>query len=78
MRPKRTEAVAGSRLTQSGAGEPGMVSIVSTVVPFFGLTNSILGILKGNPQKGTTRETVGMVGFRVRGFEFLRLRGSRV
>ena len=25
MRPKRTEAVAGSRLTQSGAGEPGMV-----------------------------------------------------
>ena len=25
--------------------------IVSIVVPFFGLTNSILRILKGNPQK---------------------------
>ena len=33
--------------------------IVSIVVPFFGLTNSILRILKGSPKKGTTMETIG-------------------
>ena len=33
--------------------------IVSIVVPFFALTDSILRILKGNPQNGTTMETIG-------------------
>ena len=33
--------------------------IVSIVAPFFGLANSILRILKGNPKKGTTMETFG-------------------
>ena len=37
----------------------GYLPVVSIVVPFFGLTYSILRILKGNPQKGTTMETVG-------------------
>ena len=32
--------------------------IVSIVVPFVGLTKSILRILKGNPQKGSAMETV--------------------
>ena len=36
-----------------------ILPIVSLVVPFFGLTKSILRILKGNPQKGTTMETIG-------------------
>ena len=40
--------------------------IVSIVVPFFGLTNFVLGILKGKPQKGTTMKTIGRVwGFEV-------------
>ena len=30
------------------------------VVPFFGLTKSILSFLKGYPQKGTTMETIGI------------------
>ena len=38
--------------------------MVSIVVPFFGLTfgltKSILRIRKGNPQKGTTMETIGI------------------
>ena len=29
----------------------------------FGLTNSILRILKGNPKKGTTIETIGSLWF---------------
>ena len=33
--------------------------IVSIVVPFFGLTKSLLRILKGNPKKGTAMETIG-------------------
>ena len=35
--------------------------IVSIVVLSFGLTKSILRILKGNPQKGATMETKGRV-----------------
>ena len=35
--------------------------IVSIVVPVFGLTNFILRILKSNPQKGTTMETIGTI-----------------
>ena len=35
------------------------IPIVSIVVPCFGLTSSILRILKGNLQKGTTMETIG-------------------
>ena len=33
---------------------------VSIAVPFFGLTNFILRIPKGNPQKGTTMDTIGI------------------
>ena len=33
--------------------------IVSIVVPFFGLTKSILSILTGYPQRGTIMETIG-------------------
>ena len=35
------------------------VPVVSIVVPFFGLTSSIFRILKGNPHKGATMETIG-------------------
>ena len=34
-----------------GAGASSKLPTVSIVVPFFGLTNSILRILKGNPKK---------------------------
>ena len=33
----------------------------SFVVPFWGLTNLILRILKGNPPEGTTMETIGRI-----------------
>ena len=39
--------------------------IVSIVVPFFGLTKSILRILKGNPEKRTTMEAIGRVSSEV-------------
>ena len=35
----------------SNQGRVGVLPIVSIVVPFFGLTNYVLRILEGNPQK---------------------------
>ena len=40
----------------------GFLPIVSIVVPFVGLTNPISRILKRQPQKGTTMETIGKLG----------------
>ena len=49
----------GGSLGSEVRGFPDIVPIVSTVVPFFGLTHSIFRSLKGNPQKGTKMETFG-------------------
>ena len=39
-------------------GSRKVVPIVSILVPCFGFSNSIFRILKGNPKKGTTMETM--------------------
>ena len=52
---------SGARLRKTKSGSSRSLPIVSIVVPFFGLTNSILRILKGNPKKGTTMETTGNI-----------------
>ena len=51
--------LAGPKGPKPGRQAFRSLPIVSIVVPFFGLSKYIVRILQGNPQKGTTMETIG-------------------
>ena len=48
---RRSQCVVIALCNGVGSRVEGCIPIVSIVVPFFGLTKSILRILKGNPKK---------------------------
>ena len=57
----RRSAMSGATVSSVPAVDAWTRCKVSIVVPFLGLSNFILRILKGNPPKGTTMETIGRV-----------------